>query len=46
MALWQFVALKWVKLSNQPKEAPVAKPSKDMFDPKLFLAKVGAESTC
>src|SRR6266436_7224675 len=24
------------------KEAPMAKPAKDMFDPKIFLAKVGA----
>src|ERR1700681_3593334 len=26
----------------EPKEAPVEKPDKDMFDPKNFLAKVGA----
>jgi CRP/FNR family transcriptional regulator, cyclic AMP receptor protein len=26
----------------EPKEAPVGKPDKDMFDPKIFLAKVGA----
>jgi CRP-like cAMP-binding protein len=26
----------------EPKEAPVKKPIKDMFDPKIFLAKVGA----
>jgi CRP/FNR family transcriptional regulator, cyclic AMP receptor protein len=26
----------------EPKEAPVEKPDKDMFDPKIFLAKVGA----
>jgi hypothetical protein len=26
----------------EPKEAPVQKPAKDMFDPKSFLAKVGA----
>src|SRR6476646_7076702 len=26
----------------EPKEAPVEKPDKDMFDPKTFLAKVGA----
>src|ERR1700731_2985857 len=26
----------------EPKEAPVEKPDKDMFDPKDFLAKVGA----
>jgi len=26
----------------EPKEAPVEKPNKDMFDPKIFLAKVGA----
>src|ERR1700681_3355665 len=25
----------------EPKEAPVKKPDKDMFDPKNFLAKVG-----
>jgi CRP/FNR family cyclic AMP-dependent transcriptional regulator len=29
----------------KPKEAPVEKPAKDMFDPKLFLAKVGAGKT-
>jgi CRP-like cAMP-binding protein len=26
----------------EPKEAPVEKPDKGMFDPKIFLAKVGA----
>ena len=26
----------------EPEEAPVEKPDKDMFDPKNFLAKVGA----
>src|ERR1700680_2391153 len=26
----------------EPKEAPVEKPAKNMFDPKIFLAKVGA----
>jgi hypothetical protein len=26
----------------EPKEAPVEKPDKNMFDPKNFLAKVGA----
>jgi CRP/FNR family cyclic AMP-dependent transcriptional regulator len=25
----------------EPKEAPVEKPAKDMFDPRIFLAKVG-----
>jgi len=25
----------------EPKEAPVEEPDKDMFDPKIFLAKVG-----
>jgi CRP/FNR family transcriptional regulator, cyclic AMP receptor protein len=29
----------------EPKEAPVEKPAKDMFDPKSFLAKVGAGKT-
>ena len=26
----------------EPKEAPVEKPDKDMFDPRIYLAKVGA----
>src|ERR1700688_2102288 len=29
----------------EPKEAPVEKPAKDMFDPKNFLARVGAGKT-
>src|SRR6202163_410652 len=29
----------------EPKEAPVAKPVKDMFDPKTFLAKMGTGKT-
>src|SRR6202045_3109421 len=29
----------------EPKEAPVEKPAKDMFDPKIFLARVGAGKT-
>jgi CRP/FNR family transcriptional regulator, cyclic AMP receptor protein len=29
----------------EPKEAPVEKPAKDIFDPKSFLAKVGAGKT-
>jgi DNA-binding XRE family transcriptional regulator len=29
----------------EPKEAPVQKPAKDMFDPKSFLAKVGARAS-
>jgi CRP/FNR family transcriptional regulator, cyclic AMP receptor protein len=29
----------------EPKEAPVEKSAKDMFDPKIFLAKVGAGKT-
>jgi CRP/FNR family cyclic AMP-dependent transcriptional regulator len=29
----------------EPKEAPMGKPTKDMFDPKHFLAKVGAGKT-
>src|SRR5260370_33728478 len=28
--------------SVELKEAPMVKPAKDMFDPKIFLAKVGA----
>src|ERR1700688_2809594 len=31
-----------IELSCRAKEAPVEKPDKDMFDPKDFLAKVGA----
>src|SRR6266446_4644301 len=33
-------AKSWMKLA-EPKEAPLKKPDKDMFDPKNFLAKVG-----
>jgi CRP/FNR family transcriptional regulator, cyclic AMP receptor protein len=29
----------------EPTEAPVEKPAKDVFDPKSFLAKVGAGKT-
>jgi CRP-like cAMP-binding protein len=29
----------------EPKEAPMEKPTKNMFDPKIFLAKVGAGKT-
>jgi len=29
----------------EPREAPVSKPTKNMFDPKAFLAKVGAGKT-
>jgi hypothetical protein len=29
----------------EPTEAPVKKPAKDVFDPKSFLAKVGAGKT-
>ena len=29
----------------EPKEAPVEKPAKDMFDPKDFLVKVGTGKT-
>jgi CRP-like cAMP-binding protein len=33
------------RLTAESKEAPVAKPTKDMFDPKTFLAKVGVGKT-
>jgi len=40
LALQQFGRLKLAELV-EPKEAPVENPDKDMFDPRIFLAKVG-----
>jgi CRP-like cAMP-binding protein len=41
LALWRSGTLESMT-SVELKEAPMVKPAKDMFDPKIFLAKVGA----